>query len=121
MKPDIDSQQPSAGPASFEHACSGRTCAECASAQLYAVQPRALCTEPKSAFHGSVLFAGQPACAEMTVRESDDLSLSWPWPHRSAALKIVARGEAAGTSDVVARRGTQAMGGSELADVTAGA
>ncbi len=121
MKADADSQQLNPGLASFEDTCSGRSCAECASAQLYVVQPRALCTEPESAFHGRVVFAGQPACAKMTARGSDDLSLSWPWPHRSAALKIVARGEAAGTGDVVARRGTPSLGVPELADVTASA
>ena len=121
MKAEVDSQQQNAGLASCEDICGGRTCAECASAQLYAVQPRALCTAAGSAFYGRVLFAGQPACAEMTARGNDDLSLSWPWPHRGAALKIVARGEAAGTGDVVARREMPAPRGSERVGLAANA
>ena len=51
-------------------------CAECKYAQLFAVQPRAVCTYQGSASAGKVLFAGQPACADMSPREGEELVLS---------------------------------------------
>jgi len=51
-------------------------CAECKHAQLFAVQPRAVCTCQSSASAGKVLFAGQPACADMSPREGGELVLS---------------------------------------------
>jgi|GEM_PF-1725461 len=53
-----------------------RVCAECKYAQLFAVQPRAVCTYQGSASAGKVLFAGQPACADMSPREGEELVLS---------------------------------------------
>jgi hypothetical protein len=55
-------------------------CAECKYAQLFAVQPRALCTCEGSASAGKVLFAGQPACADMSPREGEELVLSMCTP-----------------------------------------
>ena len=51
-------------------------CAECRFAQLYAVQPRAVCTCPGAAFRGSIVFSGQPACDDAQARGSDDLTLA---------------------------------------------
>ena len=51
-------------------------CAECEFAQLFAVQPRAVCTCPGSASVGKILFAGQPACADMSPRAGEELVLS---------------------------------------------
>ncbi len=71
-------------------------CAECAHAQLYAVQPRALCTGAASPLRGKVVFAGQPACDTLTRREEDDLSLGNSLPAsarwRSSFIAAVARG-----------------------------
>jgi hypothetical protein len=47
-------------------------CAECRYAQLFAVQPRALCTLDCSYHGGRVLFAGQPACARFAPRQVSD-------------------------------------------------
>jgi hypothetical protein len=47
-------------------------CAECAYAQLFAVQPRLLCTLPGAPLQNVVLFAGQPACPRMTPRPNVD-------------------------------------------------
>jgi len=52
-------------------------CAECRFAQLYAVQPRAMCTCPGAAFRGRVVFSGQPACDDAQSRTGDDLTLAW--------------------------------------------
>lgn len=43
-------------------------CAECQHAQLFTVQPRALCTRRGAALEGAAVFAGQPACPHMTPR-----------------------------------------------------
>jgi hypothetical protein len=51
-------------------------CAECKYAQLYAVQPRAVCTCQGSASAGKNLFAGQPACADMSPRGDGELVLA---------------------------------------------
>jgi hypothetical protein len=45
-------------------------CAECRYAQRFAVQPRALCTRRGAPLEGVVLFAGQPACAQIAPRKS---------------------------------------------------
>jgi hypothetical protein len=59
-------------------------CAECRHAQLFAVQPRALCTCASSELAGSVLFAGQPACSSLAPRESAGPIMAWcaPGPKR---------------------------------------
>ena len=51
-------------------------CAECRYAQLFAVQPRALCTANDGACAGQVVFAGQPACSAMSPRKGVDFSLA---------------------------------------------
>ena len=51
-------------------------CAECRYAQLFAVQPRAVCTHQGSASAGRVLFAGQPACTDMSPRDGRELVLA---------------------------------------------
>jgi hypothetical protein len=51
-------------------------CAECTYAQPFALQPRAVCTCEGSASAGKVLFAGQPACADMSPRAGEELGLS---------------------------------------------
>jgi hypothetical protein len=55
-------------------------CAECRHAQLFAVQPRALCTCASSELAGSVLFAGQPACSSLAPRESAGPIMAWCSP-----------------------------------------
>jgi hypothetical protein len=52
-------------------------CAECRHAQLFAVQPRALCTCESSELAGNVLFAGQPACSSLTPREGAGPDMGW--------------------------------------------
>ena len=51
-------------------------CAECTYALLFAVQPRAVCTCRGSASAGRVLFAGQPARADMSPRDGRELVLA---------------------------------------------
>jgi hypothetical protein len=60
-------------------ACSPQlfVCAECMYAQLFAMQPRALCTRRGSPFEGLVLFAGQPACTRIVPRKSLEPVLAW--------------------------------------------
>ena len=55
-------------------------CLECRYAELIAVQPRARCTCAESDYSRQVVFAGQPACAQMMPREDDDLTLAWCTP-----------------------------------------
>jgi hypothetical protein len=55
-------------------------CAECKYAQPFAVQPRAVCTCEGSASVGTVLFAGQPVCADMSPRGGEELVLSMCTP-----------------------------------------
>ncbi len=50
-------------------------CADCAYSQVYAIQPRALCTHPVSPNRGLTLSAGQPACADHVGRIGEDLTL----------------------------------------------
>ena len=55
-------------------------CAECRHAQLFAVQPRALCTLAGASLEGQVLFAGQPGCVHMAPRRGADVMLAWTSP-----------------------------------------
>jgi hypothetical protein len=55
-------------------------CAECRHAQLFAVQPRALCTLAGAPLEGQVLFAGQPGCLHMAPRRGADVMLAWTSP-----------------------------------------
>lgn len=60
----------------FEATCHPwSACSACTYAQLFAVQPRALCVHPTAALKGRVLYAGQPACID-AVLHTDDLRLS---------------------------------------------
>jgi hypothetical protein len=59
-------------------------CAECRYAQLFVVQPRALCTRRGGMEEGHVVFAGQPACAAVAPRSGDEVGLSWFSPGRKA-------------------------------------
>jgi hypothetical protein len=52
-------------------------CAECRYAQLYAVQPRAVCTCPGADSEGRVVFSGQPACDGVEPRRGDDRTMAW--------------------------------------------
>ena len=52
-------------------------CAECRYAQLFAVQPRALCTCHEAPLEGSVVFSGRPACGHVRPRQGDDRTLTW--------------------------------------------
>jgi hypothetical protein len=64
-------------------------CAECRYAQLFAVEPRALCTRKGGLEEGHVLFAGQPACAAMAPRSGDEVGLSWFSPgHKVTPSRI---------------------------------
>jgi hypothetical protein len=55
-------------------------CAECAHAELYAEEPRARCDCAESAYTRQIVFAGQAACASMTPRDKEDLTLAWCTP-----------------------------------------
>ena len=55
-------------------------CLECTYAELFAEQPRARCTCAASSYQKQVVFAGQPACAQMMPRGDDDLTLAWCSP-----------------------------------------
>jgi hypothetical protein len=52
-------------------------CAECRHAQLFAVQPRAVCTRSGAALEGRLVFSGQPACEDLQPRRGDDRTLAW--------------------------------------------
>jgi hypothetical protein len=52
-------------------------CSECRHAQLYAVQPRAVCTCPAGEHEGRLVFSGQPACEHIQPRRGDDRTLAW--------------------------------------------
>jgi len=52
-------------------------CAECHYAQLFAVQPRAVCTCRGAALEGCLVFSGQPACDRVRPRRGDDRTLAW--------------------------------------------
>lgn len=55
-------------------------CAECRHAQLFAVQPRAVCTLLGTPLVGRVVFAGQPGCAQLVPRRDADVILAWTAP-----------------------------------------
>ena len=55
-------------------------CAECSHAQLFAVQPRVVCTRVGAPLEGQVLFAGQSGCAQMAPRRDADVMLAWTSP-----------------------------------------
>lgn len=67
-------------------------CAECHYAQLFAVQPRLLCTLRGAPTEGTVLFAGQPACGDMVLRGGDDAELAWCSPGLKAAPSRIPHG-----------------------------
>ena len=48
-------------------------CAECKYAQLVPSQSPVVCTCEGSASRGMVHFSGQPACADMSPRDAEDL------------------------------------------------
>ena len=52
-------------------------CSECRHAQLYAVQPRAVCTCPGAEREGEVVYSGQPACDRVEARRGDERTLAW--------------------------------------------
>ena len=64
------------GQAATEQESAVYVCAECRYADLYAIEPRASCTYPLSRFWSRELFAGQPACGDMTPRDGVDLVLT---------------------------------------------
>lgn len=55
-------------------------CADCRHAQLFAVQPRAVCTLVGAPLEGRVLFAGQPGCAQLTPLRGAVVMLAWTSP-----------------------------------------
>jgi hypothetical protein len=65
-------------------------CAECKYAQLFAVQPRAVCTLPGAPLEGVALFAGQPACDRLLPRVSADTVLSRCSPGLGQAPRLSA-------------------------------
>jgi hypothetical protein len=52
-------------------------CSECRHAQLYAVQPRAVCTCPGAEWEGRLVFSGQPACGHAEPRHGDERTRAW--------------------------------------------
>jgi hypothetical protein len=52
-------------------------CNECRHAQLYAVQPRAVCTCPGGEREGELVYSGQPACDCVQPRRGDERMLAW--------------------------------------------
>jgi hypothetical protein len=75
------------------HAAAPRfyVCAECEYAQLFAVQPRALCTCHGGPHEGEVLFAGQMGCPNLAPRSGADLLMAWCAPGPKAAGGRVGR------------------------------
>jgi hypothetical protein len=67
-------------------------CAECRHAQLFAVQPRAVCTRGGAPFEGQVLFAGQPGCASVAPRHGADIMLAWTAPGAKVTTRRFRRG-----------------------------
>lgn len=59
-----------------------RECADCRYSEIYAEQPRVLCTCADSPFTGKAVFSGQPICSAATPRSGDELSLAWCTPGR---------------------------------------
>ncbi len=62
-------------------------CSECRFAQLYAVQPRAVCTCPGAEREGEVVYSGQPACDRVEPRRGDERTLTW-CSLRSASARL---------------------------------
>ena len=54
----------------------GHTCVECSFAQLFAVQPRALCAAPASERSGRLLPVTQPACRHYVARPANDTTVA---------------------------------------------
>jgi hypothetical protein len=52
-------------------------CSECRHAQLYAVQPRAVCTCQGADLEGRLVFSGQPACEHVEPRRGDERTRAW--------------------------------------------
>ena len=52
-------------------------CAECRHAQLFAVQPRVLCTCGEAPLAATVVYAGQPACPCVDPRRDTDPVIAW--------------------------------------------
>jgi hypothetical protein len=52
-------------------------CAECRHAQLFAVQPRAVCTCRGAALEGCLVFSGRPACDDVEPCRGDERTLAW--------------------------------------------
>jgi hypothetical protein len=52
-------------------------CAECRHAQLFAVQPRAVCTCSGAALEGCLVFSGRPACDDVEPCRGDERTLAW--------------------------------------------
>lgn len=61
-------------------------CAECRYAQLFAVQPRAVCTRRGAALEGRVVFSGQPACDDVEPMRGDARALAWCSLRNATAL-----------------------------------
>ena len=62
-----------------------RQCADCRYSEIFAEQPRALCTCEGSPFAGKAVFSGQPVCAGCVPRTGEELALAWCTP----GLKIM--------------------------------
>ena len=58
------------------HAGGTHVCAECRFAQLFALQPRTVCTHVDELLTGRVRPAVQPACRSFAPRDHVDLTLS---------------------------------------------
>jgi hypothetical protein len=52
-------------------------CSECRYAQLFAVQPRAVCTCPGAECEGRLIFSGQPGCDQLRPRHGDERTSAW--------------------------------------------
>jgi hypothetical protein len=62
-------------------------CAECRYAQLFAVQPRAVCTRRGAALEGCLVYSGRPACDYVQARRGDDRTLAW-CSLRAASMRL---------------------------------
>ncbi len=77
MNLDFRSDMILAGAREFEQAHhDGHACGECRFAQMFAVQPRALCTHPGAEYAGRVLPAARPSCRSFSARPADALELA---------------------------------------------
>lgn len=59
-----------------------RDCADCRFAEIYAEQPRAVCTCASSVHAARAVFSGQPVCSHCEPRTGDELVLAWCSPGR---------------------------------------